>query len=84
MLGEHGVLGLLAMVVIVYMGYRFTVDAPSPKARAITVGLGLWTAMTMMSAAMRLAAPGFIFGLAAAKFILDDYAPPRPVTPARA
>lgn len=77
MLGEHGVLGLLAMVVILYMAFRLTANAPSAKARAITVGLGLWTAMTMMSAAMRLAAPGFIFGLAAAQFMLDDYLPPR-------
>jgi len=77
MLGEHGIFGLVAFVVILYMAIRFTVRAPSTQARAMVVGLGLWTAATMMSSAMRLAAPGFILGLAAARFIMDDYAAPR-------
>ena len=35
------------------------------------MSLTAWALLTMSHAAMRLAAPGFIFGLAAATFVLD-------------
>lgn len=75
-LADHGFLGLVALLLLVVMGAQATMRAPSPQAKGIVVGLGLWTASTMMSAAMRLAAPGLFFGLAMATFILADYRPP--------
>ncbi len=83
MLGEHGLLGLGALLVLVWISVRMVSRAPSQQARAVTAGLMVWTIMNMMSAAMRLAAPGFFFGLAACLFALETGQPQAGPAPRR-
>jgi O-antigen ligase len=63
LLAEHGILGLLAIFLLlgmVWSGYR---AAPSPAARGWVAGLSAWSLTTMSHSAMTIAAPSFVFGL---------------------
>jgi O-Antigen ligase len=63
LLAEHGVLGLLAMLLLVAMAWRAYRSAPSPAARACVLALAGWSLAAMSHSAMRTAAPAFLFGM---------------------
>ena len=64
LLAEHGVLGILAILILLIMSLRAIRKAPGAAAQAWTAALLAWPLTEMTHAAMRVAAIGFIFGLA--------------------
>lgn len=74
LLAEHGTFGLLAIVLLVAMGPAHLRRQRGAHARARTASLALWAVLAMFHAGMRLAAVGFTFGLAAARFTDDGEA----------
>ncbi|MFA5205403.1 MAG: O-antigen ligase family protein [Lentisphaeria bacterium] len=77
LISEHGAFGLAALVVFVILGIQNFFRNDTTAGKAISAGLMAWVILTMFHAAMRLAAPGFIFGLAAAKLLPDNTTSPR-------
>ena len=69
LLAEHGLLGLLALFVLAAMFISAIRKAQSRRARALTICLASYAFAFMAVAAMRIAAPSFIFGLATATFV---------------
>ena len=63
-LGEHGVLGLFALAILGLMALSTYRRTPHWMARTWVIALLAWPLMEMTHAAMRLAAIGFLFGLA--------------------
>ena len=74
---EHGIFGVAALLILGLIALQNIRRNNTTSGKAISVGLMLWVLMTMLHAAMRLAAPGFIFGLAAAKLLPDSTEPPK-------
>jgi len=66
MLAEHGILGLLAALTLVILGFRTFLNARTLQARAFVVAMLLWVTLFLAINAMRLVAPAFLFGLACA------------------
>ena len=66
LLAEHGTLGLGALLALLLMGVQSIRLAPASLDRGFTIALVSWALLYMLHAAMRLAAPAFIFGLAMA------------------
>jgi hypothetical protein len=64
LLAEHGLLGLLAIACLLALAVRAVLTAPTAWSRTVSIALVLWAVMDMGHNAMRLAAPGFVFGLA--------------------
>ncbi|MGH9013067.1 MAG: O-antigen ligase family protein [Acidimicrobiia bacterium] len=80
-LAEHGMLGLLAMVGLLAVAGRAVIAAPNSWSRTVTIALMLWAVADMAHTAMRLAAPGFVFGLAMARVIsMTTAGPEQPST----
>lgn len=63
LLAEHGLLGLAVILIYPVILYGKFRDAPTSLQRALLVCCMLWSFSFMASNAMRLAAPGFMFGL---------------------
>jgi hypothetical protein len=78
LLAEHGIFGLGALLLMGVMALQNFFRQRNAPGRAICVGLMLWSAMTMMHAATRLAMTCFIFGLASALFVADKPDAPPP------
>ncbi|MCI0336626.1 MAG: O-antigen ligase family protein [Acidobacteria bacterium] len=72
MLAEHGVFGLAAIFMLLLMALRHLRRAHDGPSKAFTAAMISWSFFYMLTAAMRLAAPAFIFGLAAANILPDD------------
>jgi O-antigen ligase len=66
MLAEHGMFGLLAMLVLFAIAIRTFQRARALEARAFVGALFVWSALFMLINAMRLVAPAFVAGLACA------------------
>jgi O-antigen ligase len=71
---EHGFLGLLALVLLLVAGAREFLETRGPNAKAVKASGIMWSILYMLNAAMRLAAPSFLFGFAFANLTLDDEA----------
>lgn len=71
-LAEHGLFGLLALVIFSIVVLRRLLIKQPPLTKALIFSFTLWSLLFMSHAAMRLAAPSFAFGLAAAVFMLND------------
>lgn len=67
LLAEHGVGGVLALFLLAVMLRAAWKLAATPSERAWMVAFSIWTVVEMAHSAMRLAAIGFCFGLAAAR-----------------
>lgn len=69
LLSEHGLFGVFAMVVLAIICIqRVFLYKETPFARGVTLAFIAWALLTLAHSAMRLALPGFIFGLAMAQF----------------
>ncbi len=64
LLAEHGVLGLVSLLALLYMAAALCLSTRTPSRRALAVSLVSWSLLFMVHSAMRLAAPAFLFGLA--------------------
>lgn len=63
MVSEHGSLGLAALILMFVMLFGNLQRANSVPGKAFVAGLMAWAGLFMMNTGMRLAAPGFIWGL---------------------
>jgi hypothetical protein len=66
MAAEHGVLGLVSLIVLGVIALRAIREPKSDRARAICAALLAYALLFMVVDAMRMAAPSFAFGLACA------------------
>ena len=76
LLGEHGLLGVGAVLVLLAMAFRGLQAAHTIPERALIGGLLAWSFLTMAHSAMRVAAPSLAFGLAFAIPLRRDARPP--------
>lgn len=73
LLAEHGSLGVLALLILGGMTAARVLRSRPLGEKAVVAGLTAWALLFMIHAAMRLAAPGLVFGLAAARiFALEE------------
>lgn len=63
LLAEHGTLGFVALLLLIYAAVKNVRKAKTNKARAITVCVIAWSFLFMLNAAMRTVSPAFVFGL---------------------
>ncbi|MFN0247172.1 MAG: O-antigen ligase family protein [Kofleriaceae bacterium] len=66
MLAEHGIPGLIAIVLLLVLALRLVRDTRSIRTRAVVVALLTWVALFMLINAMRIAAPAVVVGIACA------------------
>lgn len=66
---EHGALGFIALLLLIYAAVKNVRKAKTVKAKAITICLIGWSFLFMLNAAMRTVAPAFVFGLACATIL---------------
>jgi len=66
LLAEHGVLGLVAILILIIITLKALHQAPQGLPRAWVAAMLAWSFMEMGHAAMRVAAIGFLIGLAMA------------------
>jgi O-antigen ligase len=74
LLAEHGAFGLVAIVVLLLMAFQHFSQARTARGRAVAGSMTAWGLLFMISAAMRLVAPCFVFGLAAATVLPEEAA----------
>ncbi|MEM4251374.1 MAG: ABC transporter permease [Candidatus Bathyarchaeia archaeon] len=67
LIAEHGLFGFFALLFLLVMGMRSLMRAEPGLGRAVAVSLLGWCAVFLVSTAMRLVAPAFVFGLACAR-----------------
>lgn len=70
LLAEHGSFGFVALAALVLMSLQVLLDSGDPVSRGYRIIFLVWALVSMLHAAMRIAAFGFIFGLAHATFQL--------------
>jgi hypothetical protein len=70
MLAEHGVLGLLALVIMGYMGFRNVWYAPTRLDKAFAAAMLAYATLNMLVDGMRISAVGFTFGLSGMRLLL--------------
>ncbi len=71
LIAEHGVLGILAICLLFIMALRNFLRARNAESKAIVMAAAAWSFLYMLNAAMRLAAPSFIFGLSFALLFIE-------------
>lgn len=64
MLAEHGSLGVVSLILYLILGIRAIRASRTVTSRAIVAGMIVWVTLLMAINGMRIAAPGFLFGLA--------------------
>jgi hypothetical protein len=69
LVSEHGVFGLAALVLLMAVAIRNVRRAETSWEKAIVVAFMCWSLLFMVTTAMRLVAPSFIFGIAFANFV---------------
>jgi O-antigen ligase len=77
LLSEHGLLGVSALLLLLWMGARNLLRARTTKGKALVGSMMAWSCLYMLNAAMRLVAPAFTFGLMFATFS-EDFDPVNP------
>jgi hypothetical protein len=76
LVAEHGTLGATAGLLLMLMAWRGVFWTRGPRSQAIAAALVIWSFLYMANAAMRLAAPSFMFALAMALIACDEASPP--------
>jgi len=69
LLAEHGMFGVLALLILILISFAFYVEQFNNKEIVVFFVLFTLALLTMAHSAMRLALPGFIFGLGYINFI---------------
>lgn len=82
LVAEHGIFGLAALAVLLWIALRAYRLAPSVLAKGWVISLAAWSLAEMSHSAMRIACISFVFGLAT--LALHRAAPPEPSDPERA
>lgn len=72
LLAEHGLPGLVAIILLLVMVAQNLRRAPTAWGKALTAALVAWSFIYMLNAAMRMVAPAFVFGVAFATFLRED------------
>lgn len=72
LLAEHGLLGLFAMILLVYLTVQSFLQAKPSTNKAIISAILVWFILYLSSSGMRLAAPSFLFGLAASRAFTQE------------
>lgn len=75
LLAEHGLFGLLALVMLVLLSVLHFRRARTPEAQALVAATISWSFLFMAVSAMRLAAPAFMYGLAAVTLLTTPNLP---------
>lgn len=65
---EHGLLGFASLALLLMTGVKVVFESRGGRARSVKASGVAWGLLYMLTAAMRLAAPSFLFGLAFAQF----------------
>lgn len=81
MLAEHGIFGLIALVLMGVIFIRHLRQARTREAKALVSAVSIWGLLYMFTAAMRVVAPSFTFGLAALTLILPEEESAAPAEP---
>ena len=68
LLAEHGLFGLVALFLLIAMGWKNFQREQTMQGRAIVAGMVIWSLVYMLANAMRTVAPSFTFGISFAKF----------------
>jgi hypothetical protein len=63
LISEHGMFGVLAVILMVAMAISNTFRQPTIMGRAMVAGAAVWCCLFMLNAGMRMAAPSFMWGL---------------------
>lgn len=74
-LAEHGILGALSFLILIFMLFRSLLKTPSAMAQAWIVASAGWAAVEMAHAAMRIVAISVMLGFAFITFDLEDLPP---------
>ncbi len=75
MLAEHGLFGLVSLLILLGAVLARVFKTASAQQKALVISFTAWALVFMFHAAMRLSAPSFLFGVAAARFITEDSQP---------
>jgi hypothetical protein len=71
LLAEHGIFGLIGLMLLALMGLLSIIRNRSPLGRAMATSLVIWSFLFMAINAMRLVMPSFLFALASAELFVD-------------
>ena len=77
LLAEHGIAGILAIILLVVMAMRAYLRSPGAQSKLWAAVFLVWPLVEMSHAAMRVAAISFLFGLANAVWITEQEKPVR-------
>lgn len=69
MLAEHGLLGFMALLILLGMAKQRIFQAQTSQEKAFTASIISYSLLFTLHTAMRLAVPGFLFGLSFATFL---------------
>jgi O-Antigen ligase len=72
LLAEHGVFGLVAMILLLIIPLQNLRRARTPIGKALVAALAGWALLFMLVNAMRLVAPAFCIGLTCATFLSQE------------
>lgn len=71
LLGEHGIFGLAALLLLLLMAVRRLRQPSSLRSKALSAAFSVWALLFMFHAAMRMAAVSFVFALGSAYLLMD-------------
>lgn len=80
LVAEHGALGLIALILLIALGWRTARLARTLKSRAFVLAMLTWFTLFLLVNAMRIVAPMFLFGLACS-IAYSSQLRPKPNTP---
>ena len=77
LLAEHGLLGIISLLLLVKMGFSWLWQPVSLRSKALSAALITWSLLYMFHAAMRMAIVSFAFALASTILVEPPLGPPR-------
>lgn len=72
LLSEHGMFGLVSLLLLMFMAVNNFSRASERSSRSVLIGLLVWSFLYMVANAMRLMAPAFIFGITFARVVSES------------
>lgn len=68
-LAEHGSLGAISLLLLTFLSIRNVLSQRTPAAKALAAAFTVWTLLFMFHAALRMAAPAFVFAFAGGRLL---------------